>query len=51
MHSMVYMLIQSTWLNYIVDSKTKYSDYMKLQLKALNYKKFKIPLWIRDTLN
>ena len=38
---MVYMLTQSAWLNYIVDSKTKYSDYMKLQLKALNYKNSK----------
>ena len=38
-------------LIYIVDSNSKYSNYMKLQLKALNYKNFEVILWIRDTSN
>ena len=36
---MVCMLTQSTQSNYIVDSNTKYSNYMKLWLEALNYNK------------
>ena len=40
-----------TQLNNIMDSNSKYSLYMILQLKALNYKKFKIKLWIRNTFN
>ena len=35
-----------TQLNYIVDSNTKYSNYMILQLKALNYNKIQ-----NNTLN
>ena len=36
-HVMVCMLMQLIQLNYNVDSSTKYSNYMKIQLKALNY--------------
>ena len=31
------MLMQLMQLNYKVHSNTKYSNYMKIQLKALNY--------------
>ena len=36
-HVMVCMLMQSTQSNYNVDSSTKSSNYMKIQLKGLNY--------------
>ena len=35
---MVYMSMQLTQSNYNVDSSTKSSNYMKIRLKALNYK-------------
>ena len=34
---MVYMSTQLTQSNYNVDPSTKSSNYMKIQLKALNY--------------
>ena len=38
-HSMLCILMELMQLIYIVDSNTKYSNYMKLQLKGLNYNK------------
>ena len=38
-HSILYMLTLLVQSNYIVDSNTKYSNYMELCLKALNYNK------------
>ena len=43
---MMHMLMQLTKSNYSLDSDTKYSNYMELQLKGLNYKKIR-----NNTLN
>ena len=39
LHSIVPISLQLTQSNYIVDSNTKYSNYIKFQFKVVNYNK------------